>query len=177
CGAGPDRPQQGHGEVRRGTAGAGTQAAGPGAVGGEPGHPGDRRRRSGPAGPARGLLGTPARHRAAEEGVRPGLERLSMSLRALLADVDPGWLDDAGGALDADLAERARGSALGRRLLAGWLAAGPAAALLAPDPVRAPGGIRERWPRARLGALCRDLGILAHAPPIRAEIRREPVRR
>ena len=100
-----------------------------------------------------------------------------MSLHALLADVDPGWLDDAGSALDAGLAERARGSALGRRLLAGWLAAGPAAALLAPDPARAPGGIRERWPRARLGALCRGLGILAHAPPIRAEIRREPVRR
>lgn len=100
-----------------------------------------------------------------------------MSLRALLSDVDPGWLDGAGARLDADLAARARDSALGRRLLAGWLAAGPAAALLAPDPVRAPAATRERWPRARVGALCRDLGILAHAPPIRAEIRREPVRR
>ena len=100
-----------------------------------------------------------------------------MSLRALLAEVDPGWLDDAGLPLDPGLAARARDSALGRRLLAGWLATGPAASLLAPDPVRSPGGIRDRWPRARLVALCRDLGILAYAPPIRAEIRRDPVRR
>lgn len=100
-----------------------------------------------------------------------------MSLRALLADVDPGWLGDAGTPLDAALAARARDSALGRRLLAAWLAEGPAAALLAPDPVREPDAVRHRWPRVRLDALCRDLGILAHAPPIRAEIRREPVRR
>lgn len=100
-----------------------------------------------------------------------------MSLRALLAEVDPGWFDDAGATLDPGLAAHARDSALGRRMLAGWLAAGPAAALLAPDPVRMPGSIRERWPRARLDALCRDLGILAHAPPIRAETRRDPVRR
>lgn len=100
-----------------------------------------------------------------------------MSLRALLSEVDPGWLDDAGAALDEGLARRARDSALGRRLLAAWLAAGPAAALLAPDPVRAPAATRERWPRARVAALCRDLGILAHAPSIRAEVRREPVRR
>lgn len=100
-----------------------------------------------------------------------------MSLRALLADVDAGWFDDAGTTLDSGLATQARGSALGRRMLAAWLATGPAAALLAPDPVRLPAGIRERWPRARLDALCRDLGILAHAPPIRAETRRDPVRR
>jgi hypothetical protein len=34
-----------------------------------------------------------------------------------------------------------------------------------------------RWPRARLAALARDLGALAFAPAIRAEVRREPVRR
>ncbi|GGJ96267.1 hypothetical protein [Luteimonas terricola] len=100
-----------------------------------------------------------------------------MSLRALLAEVDPGWLEDAGAPLDAALAARARDSALGRRLLASWLAGGPAASLLAPDPARVPGDIRKRWPRPRLDALCRDLGLLAHAPPIRAEVRREPVRR
>jgi|SRR5690554_4200762 len=100
-----------------------------------------------------------------------------MSLRALLAEVDPGWLEASGAPLDAALAERARDSALGRRLLAGWLARGPAASLLAPDPVRDPGDMRRRWPRPRLDALCRDLGLLAHAPPIRAEVRREPVRR
>jgi hypothetical protein len=101
-----------------------------------------------------------------------------MSLRALLAEVDPGWLEDAAGApLDPALARRACDSAIGRRLLASSLAAGAGAALLAPDPVRDPGGIRVRWPRGRLDALCRDLGILAHAPPIRAEVGREPVRR
>ncbi|MGY1458058.1 MULTISPECIES: hypothetical protein [unclassified Luteimonas] len=100
-----------------------------------------------------------------------------MSLRALLAEVDPGWLEDAGAPLDAALVARARDSALGRRLLASRLAEGPAASLLAPDPARAPGDIRKRWPRPRLDALCRDLGLLAHAPPIRAEVRREPVRR
>lgn len=100
-----------------------------------------------------------------------------MSLRALLAEVDPGWLEDAGAPLDAELAARARDSELGRRLLASWLAEGPAASLLAPDPARAPVDLRTRWPRPRLDALCRDLGLLAHAPPIRAEVRREPVRR
>lgn len=100
-----------------------------------------------------------------------------MSLRALLADVDAGWLEDAGVPLDPALAARARDSALGRRLLASWLADGPALTLLAPDPSRDPDAVRSRWRRARIDALCRDLGILAHAPPIRAEVRREPVRR
>jgi hypothetical protein len=101
-----------------------------------------------------------------------------MSLRALLADVDPGWLEDEAGApLDPELARRARDSAIGRRLLAAWLATEAGSALLAPDPVRDPGSIRARWPRARLDALCRDIGILAHAPAIRAEVGREPVRR
>ena len=38
-----------------------------------------------------------------------------MSLRALLADVDAGWFDDAGTTLDSGLATQARGSALGPR--------------------------------------------------------------
>lgn len=100
-----------------------------------------------------------------------------MSLRALLAEVDPSWLDEAGHGLDPALAARARDSALGRRLLAAWLADGPASALLGPDPAREPDGVRLRWRRSRVDALCRDLGILAHAPPIRSEVRREPVRR
>ena len=100
-----------------------------------------------------------------------------MSLRALLAEVDPEWLDEAGTPLDPALAARARDSALGRRLLASWLAEGPASALFAPDPVRDADAVRRRWPRQRLQARWRDLGILAHAPPIRAEVRREPVRR
>lgn len=100
-----------------------------------------------------------------------------MSLRALLAEVDPGWLEDAGTAVDPSLLARGRDSALGRRLLAAWLASGPAISLLAPDPSRDPDAVRSRWRRERVDALCRDLGILAHAPAIRAEVRREPVRR
>ncbi|MGH8083489.1 MAG: hypothetical protein ACREP7_23130, partial [Lysobacter sp.] len=34
-----------------------------------------------------------------------------------------------------------------------------------------------RWPRERVARLVRDLGALAYAPAIRAEVRREPVRR
>lgn len=100
-----------------------------------------------------------------------------MSLKALLVEVDPGWLEDAGAPLDPALAARARDSAIGRRLLASWLANGAASSLLAPDPVRSPEATRARWTRPRLQSLCRDLGILAHAPAIRAEVRREPVRR
>lgn len=100
-----------------------------------------------------------------------------MSLRALLAEVDAGWLEDAGAPLDPALLAHARDSALGRRMLASWLASGPANALLAPDPSRDPDTVRGRWRRERVGALCRDLGVLAHAPAIRAEVRREPVRR
>lgn len=100
-----------------------------------------------------------------------------MSLHGLLAEVHGGWLEDAGAPLDPALAAEALRSALGRRLLASWLAEGPAAALLGPDPARQPGAMRDRWPRAKLDALCRDIGVLAHAQPIRAEVRREPVRR
>ncbi|MBB6600460.1 hypothetical protein [Luteimonas sp. MC1825] len=100
-----------------------------------------------------------------------------MASRALLADIDPGWLADGDTLLDAELAARARDSALGRRMLAAWLADGPAAALFAPDPGRQPDLVRMRWPRQRLDALLRDIGVLAHAPAIRAETGREPVRR
>ncbi len=102
-----------------------------------------------------------------------------MSLQALLAEVDHDWHAAPGGeaTCDAALLAQARESALGRRLLARELAAGPGAALLAPAPGRDAGAVARRWPRASLSALSRDLGVLAFAPAIRAEIRREPVRR
>lgn len=106
-----------------------------------------------------------------------------MQLQALLGEVDAHWWRDphsdgtAADTLDADLRARACESALGRRLLARWLAAGPAAALLAPAPGDGFAAVAGRWPRARLALLIRDLGALAFAPAIRAEIRRTPVRR
>jgi len=101
-----------------------------------------------------------------------------MALQALLAEVEPGWYANGADVPDPELVDRARGSALGRRLLAGWLATGAASALLAPSPDRGRcAGLVERWPRARLEALVGDIGVLAYAPAIRAEVRREPVRR
>ncbi len=101
-----------------------------------------------------------------------------MSLQALLAEVDPAWHGtDAATALPAALLDRARASALGRRLLAGALAAGPAANLLAPSPGDGCAALIERWPRRRLALLYRDLGALAYAPAIRGEIGRNAVRR
>ncbi|MEN5059407.1 hypothetical protein [Luteimonas sp. TWI1416] len=99
-----------------------------------------------------------------------------MSLRALLAEVHPAWHEASDGGLDPALLRRACDSALGRRLLAAALAAGPASHLLAPSP-DGPGALIARWSRARLDALHRDLGVLAYAPAIRAEIGREPVSR
>lgn len=99
-----------------------------------------------------------------------------MSLRALLAEVHPAWHGAGDGGLDPALLRRACDSALGRRLLATALAAGPASHLLAPSP-DGPGALIARWSRVRLDALHRDLGVLAYAPAIRAEIGREPVRR
>ena len=102
-----------------------------------------------------------------------------MTLHALLAEVDPGWYaaEADGAAPDAGLLARAQTSALGQRLLTRWLAAGAASALLAPTPGKDHSAITAQWSRAQLAALVRDVGVLAYAPAIRAEIRREPVRR
>lgn len=101
-----------------------------------------------------------------------------MALQALLAEVEPGWYAEGEDVPDGGLIAAARDSALGRRLLAGWLAAGAGSALLAPSPDRDTStALPERWPRARLAALVNDIGVLAYAPAIRAEVRREPVRR
>ncbi len=96
-----------------------------------------------------------------------------MALQALLAEVDPSWY----GGLEPALLSRAQDSRLGRRLLARWLAADAASTLLAPVPGAGPYDIVVRWPRIGVAALTRDLGALAYAPAIRAEVRREPVRR
>lgn len=101
-----------------------------------------------------------------------------MSLQALLAEVDPSWLVSGGGVLDQRLLGPARRSRLGRRLLARVLFEGGAAdALLAPRPGAPTPTAVTRWPKAKLARLVRDLGVLAYAPVIRAEVRREPVRR
>ncbi|WP_187471056.1 hypothetical protein [Luteimonas viscosa] len=101
-----------------------------------------------------------------------------MPLQALLADVHPAWYaDEAGQALDPQLVERARTSALGQRLLVRALPPAFLDGLLAPRPGdRTHMATPRRWPPARLRALVRDLGVLAYAPLIRAEVRREPVR-
>ena len=99
-----------------------------------------------------------------------------MSLAVLLAEVDPRWHGADEDALDDALLQRARSSRLGRRLLAGALADGPAAHLLAPSPDGF-SGLVARWNRARLSGLHRDLGVLAYAPAIRAEVGRDAVKR
>src|SRR5690554_4881744 len=101
-----------------------------------------------------------------------------MTLQALFAEVDPSWYSGDGEALDPRLLSRARRSRLGRRLLARLLlGAGAAGALLAPRPGSGTPTAPTRWPPAQLGRLTRDLGVLAYAPMIRAEVRHEPVRR
>lgn len=111
-----------------------------------------------------------------------------MTLHALLAEVDPGWYaaESDGDAFDPALITRARNSALGRRVLARLLASNAASALLAPVAVRNAGdngpernviATVAQWPRAQLAALVRDVGVLAYAPAVRAEVRRDPVRR
>ena len=102
-----------------------------------------------------------------------------MSLQTVLAEIEPGWYAPAGGGAppDSQLVDHARGSALGERLLGRWLATGPAAALLAPTPQRELGQVAVRWPRNRLAPFLRDLGVLAMAPAIRAEVGRDAVRR
>lgn len=98
-----------------------------------------------------------------------------MALQALLGELHPGWL--TGPDLDADMVARAATSRLGRRLLLRALPAGALDGLFAPAPGAGTAlAIRQRWPRARLQPLVRDLGVLAYAPVIRGEVRREPVR-
>lgn len=94
-------------------------------------------------------------------------------LRAVIDGTDPGWLDG----VDPALLPAARNSALGRRLMARTLAGGTAATLLAPSPKPALDRVLKRWPQVKLRSLVRNLGVLAFAPVIRAEVGREPVRR
>lgn len=106
-----------------------------------------------------------------------------MGLQALLRDVDPGWYAAADGGAPDDatfapqLLARAQDSALGRRLLARCLIDAGISHLLAPTADGSVGAVARRWPRTRLALLLRDLGTLAFAPAIRAEVRRTPVRR
>lgn len=110
-----------------------------------------------------------------------------MSLQAVLAEVDPAWYAGAAAGaatgaaahgIDANLLSRARASALGERILSRWLLHdGHAQALLAPNPERDIAREAVRWPRAQLAQLTRDLGVLAFAPAIRAEVGRDAVRR
>ncbi|WP_158636537.1 hypothetical protein [Luteimonas marina] len=101
-----------------------------------------------------------------------------MPLQALLADVHPAWYAAGGEAgFDPQLVARARSSALGQRLLLRALPPSVMDGLLAPRPGGSPHlSTQRRWPRERVLALVRDLGVLACAPVIRAEVRREPVR-
>lgn len=94
-------------------------------------------------------------------------------LRTLLTELDPQWLDG----IDPELLPAARESRLGRLVLLRCLSRAPVSALLAPAPEPALDRVAVAWPRDRLDALERNLGILAFAPAIRAEIGREPVRR
>lgn len=94
-------------------------------------------------------------------------------LRAIIEGTDPSWLEE----FDPALLPAARDSALGRRLIARILAGGAAATLLAPSPKPALDRVIKRWPQQKLQSLVRNLGVLAFAPAIRAEVGREPVRR
>ncbi|HZW17698.1 MAG TPA: hypothetical protein VFF71_02690 [Luteimonas sp.] len=105
-----------------------------------------------------------------------------MSLQRVFAGIHPDWYHQSGGDgrdtdfIDDALLRRAQDSALGRRMLARWLMREIGGELLAPRPDGAIAAPVVRWPRARLAGLLRDLGVLALAPAIRAEVRREPVR-
>ncbi len=102
-----------------------------------------------------------------------------MGLQMLLREVDSGWYQPTADAstaeLDTALLKRAQSSPLGRRMLARWLATGAGAALLAPRPDGRIASAVSRWPRPRLAGLVRDLGALAFAPAVRAEVRRDHV--
>ncbi len=97
---------------------------------------------------------------------------VSGGLLAVLADTDSSWLAD----FDAALLPRARESVLGRRLIARSLAGGSAATLLAPSPKPTLDRVLGQWPREKLQSLTLNLGVLAFAPVIRAEVGREAVR-
>ncbi|HVI59408.1 MAG TPA: hypothetical protein VM619_11150 [Luteimonas sp.] len=112
-----------------------------------------------------------------------------MGLQAVFAGIHPDWYARADAAahgeaahaahdaFDDELLQRARDSALGRRLLARWLMReADCGELFAPRPDGAIAAVVLRWPRERLDALARDVGVLACAPAIRAEVQREPVR-
>jgi len=105
-----------------------------------------------------------------------------MSLQAVFAEIHPDWYRRSGedgreaAPFDDALLRQARDSVLGRRMLARWLLCDIGGELLAPRPDGATAAPVVRWPRARLAGLLRDLGALAFAPVIRAEVRREPVR-
>ncbi len=96
-----------------------------------------------------------------------------MSLQPLLAEVDAAWLRD----VDPRLLQKAKRSPLGQRLLSVWLMHDHAPRLFTPTPARNFGAIAGKWSRSRLAWLVRDLGILAYAPAVRGEVRRDPVRR
>ena len=101
-----------------------------------------------------------------------------MSLQAALNEIEPSWYATGNGdEIAGELIARARGSRLGRRMLAHWLAAGPAPALFSPHPAHPLGAIATRWPRELLTALTRDIGVLAYSPAIRAEVGRHAVKR
>lgn len=95
------------------------------------------------------------------------------ALRTLLTELDPHWLDG----VDQALLPAGRESRLGRQVILRCLARAPVTALFAPSPEPALERMAATWPRIRLDAFQRNLGILAFAPAIRAEIGREPVRR
>ncbi|MGV8931822.1 MAG: hypothetical protein ACOH1R_06875 [Luteimonas sp.] len=114
-----------------------------------------------------------------------------MSLHSVFADIHPDWYRSPGAtprdaaidtapndvaSIDTVLLEQAQHSVLGRRQLARWLMEEIGTALLAPRPDAVIAVAVTRWPRERLAVLLRDLGALAFAPAIRAEVRREPVR-
>lgn len=99
-----------------------------------------------------------------------------MTLQAVLAGVDPSWYATPGDTAEPALLHDAGQRPVGRRILVRWLSAN-AGSLLAPNSAGEVGVAAARWPSQRLSPLLRDVGILAYAPAIRGEVRREPLRR
>lgn len=108
------------------------------------------------------------------------MERLNLAHvdpRTLLVQADPTWFDEPGQPpLPEGLREHAATSRLGRRLLARTLAA-HAPHVFAPLEPNGLAAAAAPWSRAGIATLATDLGGLAYAPAIRAEIGRDPVRR